>query len=227
MKSVEIVILAVTKTYDKYCIAGMDMDGNWIRPLPVGKTNFWSTIFYDNNELIKVGDIWRLDAYEVEYDNTSPGHTEDLRLITNPTFSKRLNNDELIGFVNEHQENNISLHDTLNARSRSLCLVEVEKFRNFMDRSTFDGSLKPRLTFTSNGEKFRNTTTSTQGYPITDLKWLAYTTQGIMSPKTMNSSYICIGLARTEPSKGFTREYPMVISVITDPEVPLLPSYPR
>jgi hypothetical protein len=224
-KGFSFVILAITKTYDKFCIAGMDEKGKWLRPLPVGKEKFWYSVKYANDGLIQVGDLWEITEYETEYDDCSPGHTEDLRLIEDPTFERHLTNEELIRFVQKFQEDEVALNRTLNAESRSLCLVEADNFNNFLHESSFSGKMQARITF-SFGEKQYNNTTSTPGFPITDLKWRAYTIQQIPTTKDWSSLFICVGLARPEPKKGLEREYPMIISVITDPEVPLLRSYP-
>jgi len=226
-KTIKFVILAVTKTFDKFCIAGMDENGKWIRPLPVGKVKFWPNVFYQNNDPIQVGDVWVINNYKQEFDLSSPGHTEDIRLDEDPIFEKHLSNDQLIQFVNKHQEDITDLRRTLNAESRSLCLVQVDNFRNSMEKSSYDGTTSPRIFFSFKGNKYGNSSRSTQGLPITDLKWRSYTIKNIGTPKKMTSAFICVGLARTEPTKGINIEYPMVISVITDPEVPMLPTYPK
>ncbi|MEK3935726.1 hypothetical protein MKY41_10415 [Sporosarcina sp. FSL W7-1349] len=228
-KTFRFLILAVTKTYGGYCIAGMDKKGKWIRPLPVGAGKFWGISLDANNtsRYIKVGDVWEISQYEKEYDPTSPGHTEDIRLKSKPIYIGSLSNDQLVKFVNNHQECKEELELTLNADSRSLCLIKASEFRNFMDRSTYDGRESPRMTFEFQGKTYRNTTTSTTGFPITDLKWRAYTIQRKETQNNFDDTFICIGLARIEKKKNITREYPMVISVITNPEVPLLPTYPN
>lgn len=220
------VILAVTKTFDKYCIAGMDYEGNWIRPLPVGGDKFWPSVVYRNNEFIKVGDVWEITAYKKEYDDISPGHTEDIRLTKSPTLQSRLTNQQLISFVQRFQEDETALMKTINAESRSLCLIKVDGFENFLHENNFNGRIQVRITFLYNRNQYNNTT-STPGFPLTDLKWRAYTYKQIQVSSDWDSVYICIGLARKEPKKDLSREYPMVISVITNPEVPLLPTYPK
>lgn len=225
-KSFLFVVLAVTKTYDGYCIAGMDKNGRWIRPLPTGRGKFWSSVKYPNQEFIKVGDVWSITRYEKAFDNNSPGHTEDIRLTNSPILKNRLTNSELLEFVRRHQEGKEELSKTLDADARSLCLVKVDHFEHFIHKNTFDGKRQPRISFSYMGERYNNTT-NTPGYPITDLKWRTYTLEQIPVDLSFKSQYICIGLARTEPKKGFTKEFPMVISVITDPEVPLLPTYPK
>lgn len=204
----------------------MDQEGNWIRPLPVGKEKFWASVKYPNNELIKVGDVWGITEYKKELDDISPGHTEDIRLFKNPTLHKSLTNRELISFAQKFRDDEAALWKTLNAESRSLCLVKANNFENFLHENSFNGKIQARITFSYRGKQYNNTT-STPGFPITDLKWRAYTYQQISVPNAWNSVYICVGLARPEPKKGLNSEYPMIISVITDPEVPLLPTYPR
>lgn len=223
--SFNFIILAVTKTYDKFCIAGMNENGKWIRPLPVGKEKFWRSERYTNGEFIKVGDVWEIAEYEDEYDIHSPGHTEDLRLLQSPKFKEHYTNNKLLNFVEAFKEDKTALSNTLNGVSRSLCLVKAENFKKFLFDNPFNGRKQARFTFLFEGNHYNNTT-STPGFPITDLKWRAYTFQQIKTTNDWNNIFICIGLARTEPKKRVDREYPMIISVITDPEVPLLPTYP-
>lgn len=224
----KLVILAVTKTYNSYCIAGMSADGSWYRPLPTHARKFWSDVRYSNGQFIQVGDVWEISSYRKEADSASPGHTEDIRLIDVPIFTQRLTNEQLIRFLENVNENEHALNDTFSAKSRSLCLIKVDDFSNFVYENNYDGQLqrKARITFSYNGKTYRNIT-STPGFPITDLKWRAYTLQEVETPTNWNSAYICIGLARTEPKKGLMNEYPMVISVVTDPYMPLLPTYPN
>jgi hypothetical protein len=160
-KPITFVILAVTKTFNKYCIAGMDSNGKWIRPLPVGKEKFWSSVFYNNNDPIQVGDVWEITKYQQEFDSSSPGHTEDIRLINNQTFKKHLSNDELIQFVNKHQEKEVDLRDTLDAKSRSLCLIMVDSFSNSMEKNRFDQTVKPRIFFSFKKKEYGDRTQST------------------------------------------------------------------
>lgn len=218
-----ITILAVTKTYESYCIAGMDANGKWYRPLPELGGKFWSDLRYGDGAFIQVGDVWEVNNYISENDLTSPGHTEDIRLKSSVTRVKSLNNQQLIQFVQRNQENKIQLQRTLNANDRSLCLVHVEYFEGFVH--TYNERRSARVKFKYNGEIYHNTT-SFPGFPLTDLKWRSYILKEKDTPRIWRSVFICIGLARREPAKNLNKEFPMVISIITDPEVPLLSSYP-
>ncbi|MCJ7843289.1 hypothetical protein MUB24_20900 [Lederbergia sp. NSJ-179] len=79
-KSLKITILAVTKTYGSYCIAGMDDNGKWYRPLPEFGDKFWPQVRYKDETFIQVGDVWEIDEFSSEIDPISPGHSEDIRL---------------------------------------------------------------------------------------------------------------------------------------------------
>nr|WP_273717095.1 hypothetical protein [Alkalihalobacillus pseudalcaliphilus] len=210
----------MTKTYSGYCIAGMDQNGEWVRPLPPDReSKFFSSLAYENGELVKVGDVWSITNYQTETDKLSVAHTEDIRIKRFNSFQlvNQLTNKALINFVSSHQESYHELLDTLDARGRSLCMIKIDEFRQVEE--------KVRITFIYKGKKYRNTT-FTKGFPVTDLKWRAYL-KGIQIPNSYRSIYAIIGLARKEPKKDIYKEYPMIISLITDPDVPILDSYPH
>ncbi|MCJ7843288.1 hypothetical protein MUB24_20895 [Lederbergia sp. NSJ-179] len=135
-----------------------------------------------------------------------------------------LPNKELIQFVRKNQEDNEELQRTLEVNGRSLCLVSADNFDAFIH--TYNDRSTARATFDFEGKTFRNTT-STPGFPLTDLKWRSYVLQKQSVLRNWSSVFICIGLARKEPIKGIDKEYPMIISIMTDPEVPPLLTYPN
>ncbi|QTC41321.1 hypothetical protein I7V34_19990 [Bacillus sp. V3] len=212
-----ITILAVTKTYNQYCIAGMTEEGRWVRPQPHTGL-FWNNLEYSDGSYIKVGDVWEIkdEEFSSETDPTSPGHTENIRLLGSATRVKILDNSSLLEFIRNHSEETLSLTNTLNANGRSLCLIKIESF-NKVNNS--------RITFNLDGNRYCNNT-KTEGYPVTCLKWRSIFFQNIQYPSSVDELYICIGLARTEPPK-ILKEYPMVIGIFTNPEVPLPSTYPR
>lgn len=218
-RPLKIIILAITQTYERYCVAGMTERGQWIRPLPPDH-RFWASCKYDDGTFIKPGDIWEVTDYVKYNDPTSPGHTEDIRVLSYESLYKcgELNNTELCAFVKQHLESEQTLHDTLNANGRSLCLIKVD------DIWKIEGA--NRICFTMNAKEYRNNTYK-EGYPVTDLKWRSvFRSHRSISFKGFQNLYLCIGLARTEPNKNITREYPMVISIITNPFVDYPPQYP-
>jgi len=100
----------------------------------------------------------------------------------------------------------------------SLCLIKVDDIRKI------DG--ENRVCFTMHGREYCNNT-SKEGYPVTDLKWRSiFRSYRSISFKGLQNLYLCIGLARKEPNKGIMREYPMVISIITNPFVNYPSQYP-
>lgn len=178
-RQLTITILAVTKTFDSYCIAGMDEKGKWYRPLPNVGGKFWPKVCYSDGTFIQVGDVWIINDYIKEPDPISPGHTEDIRLKSPPTYAKRLSDGELIRFVQEKQENSVDLKETINANKRSLCLIQVDSFTSFIN--TYNEKKSPRILFESGGVTYRNNTW-TPGFPVTDLKWRAYILQECVPP---------------------------------------------
>lgn len=218
-KPLKIVILAITKTYERYCIAGMTEYGQWVRPLPPDH-RFWESYEYDDGTFIRPGDVWEITDYVKYNDPDSPGHTEDIRVLNYNSVCKcgELNNTELCAFIEQHLESEQTLNDTLNANGRSLCLIKVDDIRKI------DG--ENRVCFTMHGREYCNNT-SKEGYPVTDLKWRSiFRSYRSISFKGLQNLYLCIGLARKEPNKGIMREYPMVISIITNPFVNYPSQYP-
>jgi hypothetical protein len=211
-----IIILAVTKTYNQFCIAGMTEEGRWVRPQP-NTGLFWDNLEYSDGSFIKVGDVWEIkdEEFSSKLDPTSPGHTENIRLLGSATRVNILDNDRLLEFIRNHSEDTLSLTNTLNANGRSLCLIKIESF-NMVNNS--------RLTFTLNGNRYCNNTKS-EGYPVTCLKWRSIFSQNLQYSSSVGELYICIGLARKEPPK-IMKEYPMVIGIYTSPEAPLPSTYP-
>lgn len=63
-----IVISAVTKAFDKYCIAGLTENGQWVRPIPNSfTTRFWEESdlrFGNKNDFLRSGDIIEFQGYE-------------------------------------------------------------------------------------------------------------------------------------------------------------------
>jgi len=217
-KTLKIVILAVTKTYDRYCIAGMTEYGEWVRPLPPDH-RFWTTYRYCDSAFIKPGDVWEITDYVKYNDPQSPGHTEDIKILDYNSVNKcnELSNEQLCTFVERHLEDEQSLCDTLDANGRSLCLINADKIRKVVGEN--------RVCFTINGNEYRNNTFK-EGYPVTDLKWRSVFQHRSVRFDEFNQLYLCVGLARKEPNKDIYREYPMVISIITNPFVPYPQQYP-
>lgn len=214
-----ITIVAVTKAYDKFCIAGMDEHGKWIRPIPrVRGQRFWEREeLFNDNEFIKAGDIYEIDGNtpsRFEY----PNHTEDF-IVNKLKYIKTLTNNHFIRFLEDKIEDNNAFIDTVNARGRSVCLVKVEKV---IDTSTvWDGKNKARMRFEGNFN-LDNPLTKYKDYVVKDCKWVGLMDFGNID--FIEEAYLCIGLATPAPYDK--KEYPQVIGLHTKQEIAFTENYP-
>lgn len=123
-----ITFLAVTKArYGKFCIAGMDKNWRWIRPIPrPSGERFWTKKeLSEPGAFIESGDVYEIEGYrpkEFQFTN----HTEDF-IITKFEYVRTLTNEELLRFLDKNVENYQAFSDTVKARGRSTCLIKVNK----------------------------------------------------------------------------------------------------
>lgn len=212
-------IVAVTKAFDGFCIAGVNALGELIRPI-YGKGNhrFWprEKLTHDG-EFIKCGDVWELDGrpFELEY----PNHTEDF-LPTTFRFRHTLNQSKFFDVLSEFAEDKKAFSDTVNAHKRSLCLVSVDSFTMITRVWNNKTSLRMGLIgkFSLNNPK-----TQDNLYPVKDCRWLGLMNDGNIPPQTKRI-FICIGLATPTPYDRI--EYPQVVGVHTLPCLGFTATYP-
>ena len=225
----KICILAVTNAFDKYCIAGMDEKGTWVRPISSNpNTRFWKKdelTFDQGYGFIRAGDV-------LEFNGSKPSqyqhrnHTEDIVVQANQfKIVDRLNNQQLINFLKNKDETQQAFIDTVNAQSRSLCLVKVNKFQHQITQYPGD-TAKPKMTFTNNAFDVTNPKTSAGNYIVKDCKWSnVVLNQSVTNTQTYIDIYLSIGLATPTGYDGV--EYPQVIGLHTNPEVTLPNNYPN
>lgn len=147
MSAVKVItVLAVTKMHGGVCVAGIDSDDRWVRPVRVerkreagGITDFCllALDFFHGGKshLVSMGAtrFW-LDRHQ-----PSPPHSEDwtLALDHKPQFIKKLSLDEQEEFLRTHAEADLSILRADGARS--LALYEAESFSfTFMLNKTGD-----------------------------------------------------------------------------------------
>lgn len=218
-----LIILAVTKSYDGFCIAGMNDEGKWIRPISLKSPGrFWTRteLTLKNGEFTVPGDIWEIEGNKPErfqYRN----HTEDFNL-TSRKYVGRLNNSQLLRFLEQHCEGAAELNAVYQADGRSLCLVEPDNVTFFT--TTYDERVKPKMFFRSRTLSLSNPRTNDGSIIVKDCKWEAIVKQQNLILDVFSQKYLCIGLATPTAFDGI--EYPQVIGLHTDPEHPKLPSYP-
>lgn len=225
----KIYILAVTKAFDKYCIAGMTENGAWVRPIPQSEdTRFWrenEITFNQGKGFIRVGDV-------IEFDGVKPSnyqhanHTEDIIVVSEGiTFVDRLNAQQLSSFLTGKNESQKVFDDTVHACGRSLCLVKVDAVQ-FKTTQYQEEPKKPKMTFTNEAFDVSNPKTNLGDYIVKDCKW-----SNIVLKNTHNNHqsfsdiYVAIGLATPTGYDGI--EYPQVIGFHTNQQVPLPTDYPN
>jgi len=226
----KVYILAVTKASDKYCIAGMDDNGNWVRPISSSpSTRFWSAnelTFENDFGFIRVGDVIEFEGI-VPSQYQHQNHNEDIIVSSTQPIRlvNRLTNDELFDFLHGKDESKQAFDKTVNAQGRSLCLVKVSGFQHQITQYQSE-SQKPKMTFTNNDFNVTNPKTTPGNYIVKDCKWCNIVLNGtINNDKKYADIYLAIGLATAFGVNHI--EYPQVIGLITNPEVPLPNNYPN
>ncbi|UQZ33642.1 hypothetical protein C2I18_08875 [Paenibacillus sp. PK3_47] len=221
----EIVILAVTKASSDgslFCIAGMNYQGQWIRPISKQSSGrFWTRqeLTYQSGAFVNVGEIWDVQGHAPKHFQ-HPNHTEDFELSSH-NYVRDMSNAELMAFLEQHCEGQAALSDVFSANRRSTCLVKVDLFDAQITRFE-DKKPKPKMTFRARGLNLRNPHTNNGDIVVKDCKWEALVLQRAPYPARYNHIYLCIGLATI--FNGI--EHPQVIGLHTEPAVSMLSSYP-
>lgn len=218
----EVVVLAVTRAFGKFCIAGMTLDGEWIRPIPqpgmylLEQDRFWDEdkITFDET-LIQTGDRITIEGYapsSLRYSN----HSEDF-ITTGMKKTGHFDVQELIQFLDSHKEDYQSFKKTVYGNDgRSLCLIEVEDFFCHVNRYD-DGNTRYTMSFTHSQFNVKNPITNAGTYVVKDRRWEDLMKSNSVPNLQHNRLFLCIGLAT--PYKGV--EYPMAIGLIPDYVVPV------
>lgn len=211
----------ITKAgYGKFCIAGMDTNGRWIRPIPrPSGERFWTREEISvPGAFIESGDVYEIEGVrpkQFQFTN----HTEDF-IVTKFDWVRTLTNDELLRFLDKNVEDHQAFSDTVKARGRSTCLVKVNKI--YSSFSHYDGKPKPKMKFEGDFD-LDNPTTKYHDYIVKDCNWARLLANGYRLEQPQKA-YLCIGLATPTGYDGV--EYPQVIGLHTSPEIGLTDTYP-
>ncbi len=216
----KLVILAVTKTYAGFCVAGMNENGKWIRPISRNSPGrFWARQeLVVNGYFTKPGDVWEIDGH-VPYRFEYPNHTEDFELTVR-NIKPRLTEEQFIQFLKQHCEGRSELKDVFSANGKSLCLVEADTFEHYT--TNFSGKRRARMIFSSKSLNFSNPHTNNGNIVVKDCKWESILLSEKTVPSKYDKIYVCIGLAT--PINNV--EFPQVIGLHTMPYVSELQTYP-
>ena len=214
IEPMNIVILAVTDAFGGLCIAGMNDQGEWIRPLGEVDDRFWSQESSGiSGETVQTGDVWTVYGTYKKTDEF-PNHIEDFHLKNPPVFVKKLNQDELLAFLEKNQESEETVDQTLHAKGRSLCLYHVPGIRIRYDER-YD-KIKANIPMKKNPK------TGDKEYQLKCLKSRALYMANMLEN---TPSYVCIGLSTATPFDG--KEYPMVVGIHNSQTDRIVGRYPN
>ncbi|MEK4106991.1 hypothetical protein NST28_23105 [Paenibacillus sp. FSL R10-2791] len=215
-------LLAVTKSFDGFCIAGMNDDGEWIRPISQASLGrFWTRAELTiGGRFARPGDVWDINGGAPQFFQY-PNHTEDF-LLTNWRFLGTLNHDDFLHFLAERCEGPDDLEDVFHANGRSLCLVKVDSFEYYT--TNYDNKHRARMIFNSTELDIINPHTNNGNIVVKDCKWEGHLLRNEPIPFLYRQVYVCIGLATPSGFNGI--EYPQVVGLHTIPHLNFSLNYP-
>ncbi len=215
-----VTILAVTKAWDEFCIAGMNERGKWIRPISTGGSKrFWRREqLIREGEFIRCGDVWELNGYTPAVFQFS-SHSEDF-VATNLIYKKTLSNDQFLAYLRNNVEDEGAFQATVNAQQRSLCLLKPDDV--YTEVNYWGDRAKPKMRFTGSFN-LNNPKTTNGDYIVKDCKWSGLMLANHRVPR-FREIYLCIGLATPAPYNNV--EYPQIIGLHTNPLIPYPSEYP-
>ena len=193
------------------CVAGVDMDGHWVRPVKLPEFDF------SPQQLSQKGRVVVEPYNEVEFRlgqhlNNSP-QSEDVEAVAaGPILMRTLNEIQLLSLMqqkDEHQgvaDNGNDLEGWLVGMNRSLVLTRVDEVLRAYRNTYSDGRRQRRIVFRVH-DKFFN-------LPCTDLRWRRMTrddrdAEALEISKSSRTIYLALGLPRIFQG----HYYPMVVGV--------------
>jgi len=220
-----VTILAVTKAFDRFCIAGLTEDGSWVRPIPTEQKNqgnpearFWTREqLMFGGEFIEPGDVWEIEGYSPTK-FLHQNHVEDF-VVTKYRYIKTKDNAQVMRFLGRYKEENKAFIDTLYGKGRSICLVKVRQFST--EIFEWNGEKSPKIYLYGSDFNLNNPHVKYANYKLKDCRWAGLIMQNYSVPH-FDEIYATIGLATS--FRG--TEYPQVIGLHTSPQAPYPDSYP-
>lgn len=213
----EITILVVSKMLRKACVAGVNAEMEWCRPVRLPDYNFYLREINPRTGHIQKGNVLRFQVNELL--NNTP-HSEDFSIRSNTpiTLIRTLDRSELINLASEADESdnilesNLNIKDYLINSNRSLCVIKPDNINGQTYIDTYDNSYKPKIQFEFNDG---NLNLSCQ-----DIHWraLGRTDRGREIQREIleeNDVYFVIGLSR------FFRDdyWPLIVGIYPLPNI--------
>ena len=226
----KIALLAVTKLGGALCLAGVNNQREWVRPVRLDPGD-WP--LFDKNDITDkngktVAALNNVIALNLLRPVPAPGepHVEDWEYdrTLKPMLVKTLNDRERLGLLRSLIEKDPD--GVIEKKTRSLCLVEPEALIHADFSSVRRAKYKPELAFRLGGKELC--------FPVTDIHWRALgrtlaekRAQGILREKELQSAlgykkiFLTLGLTR----RYYGKYYPMVIGVHPFPFFPAAIDY--
>jgi hypothetical protein len=218
----EISILATTKMYNGVCVAGLDSDLDWTRPVKQPGFNL------QRSDLRRLGKVVIENYNQVEFLFTrrleNKPHSEDVAVdwSRKPKLRGRLAEDEVFELLNDTDETpNVgsSIKRFLVSGKRSLVNVRPDgPIEGYMERKPY-GRVQRRMKFCVNRADY--------DIPCTDLRWRALTRGGEEAVEGVledaEDLILTIGLTRIHLRKY----WPLVLTVHTHPSYEVEVDYDR
>jgi len=224
-----VTILAATKMTDGICIAGVDSDNRWFRPIPEGAYNFSPTLLSSGGQIIVAP--YNVIEFLKGKRLGRPPHSEDVEVDSSigPSLVGTLNDNQLHTLMKQIDEHDSipygvqNLENWLVSENRSLTLTHVDEvidaFRNNYSEDSLD---QRRVSFRVGSSIF--------SLPCPDLRWRSLTRgnrdkEGLNVLKSAKVLYVALGLSRLWPATG--RYHAMVVGVHPIPKLASVVDYDR
>ncbi|NOT59974.1 MAG: hypothetical protein HOP19_07080 [Acidobacteria bacterium] len=230
----DITILALTKMHGGVCTAGIDADGQWVRPVRTaqqvehGITDhcLLPLDFFHGGQshLVNLG----VTRFTLDAPAPQPPHSEDwtLNLKQKPSFIRKLSTSEQTDFLAAHAESTLTLADP----GRSLTLIKPDDYRFTFSRNQTGDDVTVRASFSIGA-------TTINDIGCTDLRLRVLgrklCPQADAAPYTLNQTgfarhgkeamYLAVGLSRLHQGKHWL----IVVGVHTLPELALEIDYAK
>jgi hypothetical protein len=230
----DITILALTKMHGGVCTAGLDADGQWVRPVrstpqpttyaPTDLCLLPLDFFHGGkSHLVNLG----ITRFALDAPAPQPPHGEDwtLNLKQKPSFMRKLSTDEQAEFLATHAESSLALADA----GRSLALIKPDAYSFTFNRNQTGDDVTVRASFT-----LGNTTINDVGCTDLRMRVLARKLfEKAAAPYTLDQTgfqrhgkealYLAVGLSRLHQD----RHWLIVVGVHTLPELALEIDYAK
>lgn len=198
MSTSRIIVLAATKMFNGICVAGVDENHAWIRPVPKDGMNFPPASLQVSGKVVA-------EPYnEVEFhvqrrlDNNPQTEDHEVDLSQGLRSVRTLNDNQLGHLLNQIDESPLvgaheDLERTLTARNRSLTLARVDDVVETYSTPTQQGRVQRKIRFRIGGHPFN--------LPCTDLRWRRLTRGGrddigLQKLHEAQDVYLALGLTR-------------------------------